>query len=373
MSELIIPIILMLVIVVGEALYLKQKGSPVDWQDLIFNINSGHIVLWLFRGLEVVCYAAVLKYFSLGLFTDVSPVWIWCFTLFAWDFGFYWLHRLHHQLGLLWAVHVVHHQGEHYNLSLGVRNSWYSSLTSIPFFAVLALLGVPLSVFLAVSIFHYTIQFFNHSALAPKLGFLEKIFVTPSHHRVHHINERNYADSNYGGSFIFWDKLFGTFRTGPQTPYQYGVKHLPPTNNPFIESNRPFFRYFNIKSLWMESQSQFSVSSWMLFSGAMLLFTQVFGYIQLYGYGYGDVSSAQIALFLLLACGPVMLGGLSQGQRWAVVGWFVVTISFLLLFVVALGWRQHYWLVTMPMLAIHGISVLCGWGWHKSKSEIPNV
>ncbi|MCL4038959.1 sterol desaturase family protein, partial [Escherichia coli] len=69
-------------------------------------------------------------------------------------------------------------------LSLGVRNSWYSSLTSIPFFMLLAMLGVPLQVFLAVSIIHYSWQFFNHNALTPKLGWLEKVLITPSHHRV---------------------------------------------------------------------------------------------------------------------------------------------------------------------------------------------
>lgn len=135
MNELIIPIIFMVLFVVGEALLLTVKSKQrVDWHDVTFNINSGHMILWFFRGLEVVCYTAVLNTFSLDLFADISPVWTWCFTLLAWDLGFYWLHRLHHEWRFLWAVHVVHHQGEHYNLSLGVRNSWYSSLTSIPFF-----------------------------------------------------------------------------------------------------------------------------------------------------------------------------------------------------------------------------------------------
>ncbi|SUW64788.1 Fatty acid hydroxylase superfamily [Buttiauxella agrestis] len=359
MNELTLPFIFMLVFVVAEAVLLNLNGQhQIDWHDVIFNLNSGHIMLWLFRGLEVICFSAVLNSFSLGLFADTAPVWVWCFTLFAWDFAFYWLHRLHHQLRLLWAVHVVHHQGEHYNLSLGVRNSWYSSLTSIPFFITLAWLGVPLSVYLSMSIFHYTIQFFNHNALTPKLGFLEKIFVTPTHHRVHHINERTYADSNYGGTFIFWDKLFGTFKTLPQELHCYGVKGNPPTNNPFIESNRPFWRFLNRQS----SPRQFKISSWMLFCGTIPLFALVLGYIHLYGYGYDNVSVPQIALFVLLAIGPVALGAISQGQYWGVVMWFALTLALLLLFVVALGWTQIFWVGTMSVLTLHGIGMLCGWG-----------
>lgn len=175
MSDLALPIVFMLFIVVAEAVALQWgRREPVNWHDLVFNLNSGHIMLWLFRGLEITCYGYVAAHFSLGLLDAWPPLLMWLFALLAWDFGFYWLHRLHHRFRVLWAVHVVHHQGEHFNLSLGVRNSWYSSLTSIPFFLLLALAGVPLSVFVAVSIFHYSIQLFNHNALTPKLACWKK-------------------------------------------------------------------------------------------------------------------------------------------------------------------------------------------------------
>lgn len=135
MSDLLFPIISMVLLVLAEAGVLQFTGrQKVDWLDVIFNINSGHMMLWLFRCLEVLCYGLVVNHFSLGLFDNVPVILLWLFTILAWDFGFYWLHRWHHEMRPLWAVHVVHHQGEHYNLSLGVRNSWYSSLTSIPFF-----------------------------------------------------------------------------------------------------------------------------------------------------------------------------------------------------------------------------------------------
>lgn len=363
MSELIIPVILMLLFVLGEALLLKfNRPQTVNWHELIFNLNSGHIMLWLFRGLEVLCYGAVFTHFSLNLFAELSPIWVWCFAILAWDFAFYWLHRLHHKLAVLWAVHVVHHQGHQYNLSLGVRNSWYSSLTSIPFFIVLAWLGVPLTVFLSVSILHYTLQFLNHMSVKPNLGMLEKVFVTPTHHRVHHINDRAYSDSNYGGSFIIWDKLFGTFNVAPQEPYQYGVKGDQPSDNPFIASNRPFWRLWRKGPPRPEVIPQFSASAGMLVSGAMLLFVLVLGYIQVFGYGYQNVTVSQVALFILLACGSIALGGISQGRRWGILSWFMLTLALWLLLIMGLGWTQSFWLVILSILVLHGISVLCGWG-----------
>ena len=353
----------MLIFVTGEALLLRYvAGHQVDWHDIIFNLNSGHMMLWLFRGLEIVCYAGVINNFSLNLFAGIADVWVWIFSFVAWDFGFYWLHRLHHMTALLWAVHVVHHQGKHYNLSLGVRNSWYSSLTSIPFFVVLAWLGVPLSIFLSISILHYSLQFFNHLAAKPQLGFLEKIFVTPTHHRVHHINNRYYAESNFGGSFIIWDKLFGTFKTEPQELYYYGVKGNQPTNNPFIESNRPFFRYLN-KYWGMNTLNDgCCASSLMIFSGTILVFVLVVYYIQLYGYGYENISIHQTVMFILLALGPIAMGGISQGQRWGVLSWFFLTWMQLLWFVANTGWTQYFWIVTMATLALHSLCVLLGWG-----------
>lgn len=132
MSDLLFPIISM-VLLVKRACYQFTGRQKVDWLDVIFNINSGHMMLWLFRCLEVLCYGLVVNHFSLGLFDNVPVILLWLFTILAWDFGFYWLHRWHHEMRPLWAVHGA--SSEHYNLSLGVRNSWYSSLTSIRFYA----------------------------------------------------------------------------------------------------------------------------------------------------------------------------------------------------------------------------------------------
>lgn len=361
MSDLLVPIIVMLVLVFGEACILQLTGrQKIDWHDVVFNINSGHIVLWLFRCTEVLCYGLVFSRFSLHLFEGVSPVWMWLFAILAWDFGFYWLHRLHHKLRPLWAVHVVHHQGEHFNLSLGVRNSWYSSLTAIPFFLVLAIIGVPLSVFLVVSVAHYSVQFLNHNALTPTLGWLEKVFVTPSHHRVHHYKDRRFADSNYGGTFIFWDKLFGTFcRITPPQVLGYGVKGEPPSSNPLRESNLPFLRMVGVKKKNAPPIRRYTASAASVISGAILLFGLVLGYIQRYGYDIAQVTTQQTTLFLVLAAGAIALGGISDGRRWGVALWLLVALALPLLFVVWGGYHP-FWTGVSALLALHALALLFG-------------
>lgn len=363
----------MLVVVTGEALILQViRKEPVNWRDVIFNLNSGHIMLWLFRGLEIFCYGMVAAHFSLnGLNGWPAPL-VWLFALLAWDFGFYWLHRLHHRLGALWAVHVVHHQGEHFNLSLGVRNSWYSSLTSIPFFMLLAIVGVPLSVFISVSLLHYTLQLFNHNALTPKLGFLEKIFVTPSHHRIHHVNDRFYSDKNFGGSFIFWDKWFGTFCPAlPEGDFSYGAGKERHSENPFWASNQPFFRYLKWPFRAKHKTAQFHCSVASLFIGAMLLFSLVIGYVYRFGYGYDTMALPQISLFLLLAAGTLALGGISEGRRWGVVLWLAITLSLPFIFIALLHWRDSFWLLMMPLAALHAVTLALGLG-RSQLSQIAN-
>jgi len=126
-----------------------------------------------FRGVEIFLFGVLLQHVNLHVVDQWPPVWQWIFAFIAWDFCFYWMHRLHHKIGVLWAVHVVHHQGEHFSLSLGSRNSWYSSLSNFPFIAVLAVLGVPLEIFVTVSSIHYSVQFYNHNGIIGKSGWLE--------------------------------------------------------------------------------------------------------------------------------------------------------------------------------------------------------
>lgn len=364
MNDLTLPIIFMLVMVIAEALVIQRgRKQSVDWHDLAFNLNSGHIMLWLFRGLEIFCYGFVVSHFSLGLVDSWPVLLVWVFTLLAWDFGFYWLHRLHHTFAAMWAVHIVHHQGEHFNLSLGVRNSWYSSLTSIPFFMLLALMGVPLSVFITVSIVHYSIQFFNHSALIPKLGWWEKFMVTPTHHRVHHVKQGFYSNRNFGGSFIFWDKWFGTFHPSlPDQPFEYGVNGSKSSNNPLLASNIPFLKYLRAYRARPPSPAAYRISSLGMTSGTLILFALVIGYVFVYGYGYAGTTYQQVVLFLLLASGTIALSGISDGTTWGICLWLLLALILPAVFLFYWRWQAPYWLVLMSMMVVHALAVTFGWG-----------
>lgn len=360
MIDLIIPIMIMLCLVILEICILYLKKTPVNLTDIVFNLNSGHLMLWLFRGLELVCFNYIYTHFSLNLFVNIPVVFTWLFVLLAWDFGFYWLHRLHHKLPLFWAVHIVHHQGQHFNLSLAIRNSWYSSLTSIPFFAILAIMGVPTSIFISVSIFHYSIQFFNHCSLIPKLGFLEYIFVTPTHHKVHHINDHYYSNRNFSGSFIFWDKLFGSFDTAPSSEISYGSNGTL-SQNPFWASNLPFIKLFKWSLKPAHQKVGFKLSTNLLTIGTILLFCLVLSYIFDYGYGYEDVNMWQYILFACLVLGTISLGEMAEGHSWGFISWFILCWLLPILFIIILNWQQLYWLLFMIIIAIQSTATLVLW------------
>lgn len=148
--------------------------------------------------------------------------WLWVGAFLAVDFLYYWWHRLSHEVNVLWAVHVVHHQSEDYNLAVALRQSLMSSVTSLPFYAPLALLGLPPFVFAATWALNTVAQFWFHTQLIGRLGPLEWFVNTPSHHRVHHAVNPRYLDKNYGAAFIVWDRLFGTFEAEGEAPV-YGL------------------------------------------------------------------------------------------------------------------------------------------------------
>jgi alkylglycerol monooxygenase len=159
-------------------------------------------------------------------------------TALGWLAGFvgaevtyYWWHRLSHEVNFLWAVHVVHHQSEEYNLSVALRQAFFSGLTSYPFFIPLALLGVPPTALFASAAIGQLYQFWIHTRLIHTLGPLELAFNTPSHHRVHHGRNPQYLDKNYGAILIVWDRLFRSFEPEVQA-VDYGVKQPMPLKSP---------------------------------------------------------------------------------------------------------------------------------------------
>ena len=154
------------------------------------------------------------------------------------DFQFYWLHRLEHFCRVFWAAHVTHHSAEHMNLTVGFRASLMRPLYDFLFFLPLAFFGfAPIDILLMYSIAQFW-AVFVHTEVIRKLGWIEYIFVTPSHHRVHHASNQKYIDKNMGMVLIVWDKLFGTFQKelspDEYEPIRYGLSKPIQGNNLFV-------------------------------------------------------------------------------------------------------------------------------------------
>jgi alkylglycerol monooxygenase len=148
----------------------------------------------------------------LGVTALSSEVWsTWLLAFLLYDFSYYWKHRLCHERTLLWASHVVHHQSEDYNLGTALRQTSSSFLLSWVFYIPMFAIGVPADVFIAVAAVNLLYQFWVHTEHIGSLGVLDRILVTPSNHRVHHACNAEYIDANYGGIFILWDRIFGTY------------------------------------------------------------------------------------------------------------------------------------------------------------------
>jgi alkylglycerol monooxygenase len=143
---------------------------------------------------------------------DTGAVSTWVFAFVAYDFCYYWNHRIGHERQIFWASHVAHHQSEDYNLTTALRQTSSGFLLGWIFYIPMFLLGVPASVFVTVASANLIYQFWVHTEHIPKLGWYEAVFVTPSNHRVHHAQNDIYVNRNYGGVFILWDRLFGTFQ-----------------------------------------------------------------------------------------------------------------------------------------------------------------
>jgi sterol desaturase/sphingolipid hydroxylase (fatty acid hydroxylase superfamily) len=161
---------------------------------------------------------AAWKTVSAGLYVGVharTPFalgdgpWAFVAALVAVDFAYYWFHRLHHEVRVLWASHVPHHSSQRYNLSTALRQSW-TPFTGLPFYLPLAFFFSPAQIATAYGI-NLLYQFWIHTELIGRLGPLEWVFNTPSHHRVHHGANVQYLDRNYAGILILWDRWFGSF------------------------------------------------------------------------------------------------------------------------------------------------------------------
>lgn len=207
-----------------EYFIAKKKNLPYfNLHNSIANISIGiaeRLCDVFVAGLFYFVYDDLQK--NYGLF-DISPgILLWILLFILTDFIWYWYHRLAHEINLLWMAHVVHHQSEDFNYTASARITVLQAFIRTSFWAVLPLLGFPAGMITSLLLVHGIYPFFIHTRLIGKLGILEYILVTPSHHRVHHASDEKYLDKNYGDVLIIWDKLFGTFKKEEEEP-TYGL------------------------------------------------------------------------------------------------------------------------------------------------------
>ena len=214
-------------LLMGVELWIaRRRGARVyRFNGAVVDLSCGMTQQVLLVFAAGVLAAGYLWLYQHRFFTLSGP-WAWLGAFFAVDFIYYWWHRLSHRVSFLWAVHVVHHQSEDYNLAVALRQAVLSVWTIWPFHLPLALFGVPPLVFATVESFSTLYQFWIHTELVGKLGWYERVFNTPSQHRVHHAINPRYLDRNYAATLCIWDRLFGTFEEEREEPVFGLVKPL---------------------------------------------------------------------------------------------------------------------------------------------------
>jgi alkylglycerol monooxygenase len=246
-----------LLLVLFEKWYGWRTGKDtVRNMDMVSSLSSGVTnvtkdVIGLY--LVVLAYPFFLR--TLAITNVPNQLLTYVIAFVSLDFAGYWVHRLQHVTNFFWNGHIVHHSSEEFNLACALRQSISGIVKTFAIFLLpAAILGVPNIVVVTVAPLHLFAQFWYHTQHINRIGFLEKIIVTPSHHRVHHAINPQYIDKNYGQIFIFWDKLFGTYQEElPTVPPVYGITRPVRTWNPIK---------INFQHAWLLVQDAWRTSNW---------------------------------------------------------------------------------------------------------------
>lgn len=221
-----------------ESIFARWKGMQVNTpMDTISSLSSGvtnTLKALLGIGIVIVSYTWLERH--LGVFDIKSSLLLYVLAFIGHDFAGYWSHRFNHVFNVFWNRHIIHHSSEEFNLSCALRQE-ISAFVGVYFvlYTPMAVLGIPPDVVAVVAPLHLFAQFWYHTRVINKMGFLEHIIVTPSHHRVHHAINPEYIDKNFSEIFILWDKWFGTFQPELEdVPAVYGTKRPAGTWNPII-------------------------------------------------------------------------------------------------------------------------------------------
>ena len=194
-------------------------------------LSGNIIVAFAIKGM-VLAFHIYLYQFRVFDFVNQIPIWaLWIITFISIDLVFYVYHRMSHRIRFLWAIHLSHHSSEEMNFAVSFRQAWFGPISKIPFFMVLPLLGFDPTIIAVAGVISTLWGIVGHTQVIGKLGPLEWIFNTPSHHRVHHGSNKQYIDKNYGNLLIIWDRLFGTFEPEDEE-VKFGLVNNVNTFNP---------------------------------------------------------------------------------------------------------------------------------------------
>lgn len=251
----VMPIFLLLIAI--EKIYGHYKGNDTaPFMDTVSSISSGMTnSVKDVMGISISLISYGWLYSKIAIFHLEANVLAYIIGFIVIDFYGYWTHRLSHQVNFLWNQHAIHHSSEEFNLACALRQSVSSFVKLFTFLLIpAALLGVPPIVVAITFPIQLFLQFWYHTQHIKKMGFLEKILVTPSHHRVHHAINPEYMDKNHSQIFIIWDKLFGTFQEELETvPVVFGITRPAQTWNPIR---------INFQHLWLMTTDAWRTENW---------------------------------------------------------------------------------------------------------------
>lgn len=339
-------------LLIGVELLIQhfQHRKIYRLNDAITNISCGitsQVVGAFLRVISVVVYQ--LLYENFALFSIPNTWYTFVLIWLAVDLCYYWAHRMSHEVNLFWGGHVVHHQSEDYNFSVALRQGSFQVFWTFFFYLPLAILGVDTLTFVFIAAINTVYQFWIHTETIGKLGWLEYIINTPSHHRVHHGRDPKYIDKNHAGTFIIWDRVFGTFQEEEERP-TYGITKPVNTWNPIkanlqhyadmialLKKSRSFGDSLNIlfnKPGWLpdylggnqvlqqvdkNAYSKFDVQPPSTYSAYLLTqYILVLLLTSFFMFQQGEFAMADKALIAFVIVGSVVvLGGIIEMRQWA--------------------------------------------------------
>ena len=227
------PIVLSMILfeALFSSIYNKNLYKKNDTLCTVGLLTGNMLMVFGLKG-ATLGFHYFLFQFKLFNLSELMPMWaIWVLTFVIIDLVFYIYHRISHRVNFLWAIHMSHHSSEEMNFAVSFRQAWFGPISKIPFFMVMPLIGFDPTMIAVAGVISTLWGIVGHTQIIGKLGPLEWIFNTPSHHRVHHGSNAEYIDKNYGNLLIIWDRLFGTFEP-EMDKVKYGLVNNVNTYNP---------------------------------------------------------------------------------------------------------------------------------------------